>query len=652
MTESINENSTDIQEKENSYRIPFYLVFFILGLSLVINRPALNILNGIHDSSDVVFVVMGSLLLLAVLAVLRKRLIPILSSLPFAVVLMAVLTGATVLGTFLPQLASRESYVQIFGENGSKIIFNLGMNDLFHSFWFTVLLALLGISLVAVVIHNRAWRMEMWGHLLGHAGVVVVLLGGLVYTQKGWKGRIDIHEGMQVGTAQKTNRAGRVIGEPELGFQLRLNKFDIERYDPEYRLYVYGKTKDGQNYTALRSHDAEVSEKHMGQKGFQYRILEIYPDFHREYALVEDESGRPALSVSFQAGHNHSMNLFTQNGRNQIYLPDSETLVRFYSDKPDESLLPKKDDKKEEKHLLHVTTDGGKRIYEVAIGDRIQLEDSVITVEKALLDAIFDTKSGEAKSRSAQPNNPAMQVTVELKDGEEKSSRWLFAKMPNFGMHGRGEHSGPALVYEYVPERTPPKNEMIVIAGTREVMKYRDGELTGKDPIPEDGMIRIADSATLKFFEKAREEEKIVSKSKEWNNPAILLETKDDEHVHRNLLRAGHEQPVWSHERDFAITFEAKRNDVKDYRSHVSVIEDGQELFRRVIEVNDPLVHKGISIYQSNYRQDDPTYSGFLIVYDPGIEIAYLGMIMISLGVVFAFYIRPRLEDKKGESHV
>ena len=39
----------------------------------------------------------------------------------------------------------------------------------------------------------------------------------------------------------------------------------------------------------------------------------------------------------------------------------------------------------------------------------------------------------------------------------------------------------------------------------------------------------------------------------------------------------------------------------RDYKSWLTVIDDGKEVVKKVIEVNDPLIYKGVFFYQSNY---------------------------------------------------
>ncbi len=52
---------------------------------------------------------------------------------------------------------------------------------------------------------------------------------------------------------------------------------------------------------------------------------------------------------------------------------------------------------------------------------------------------------------------------------------------------------------------------------------------------------------------------------------------------------------------DFEATYYQGSQRPKDYKSSLTVIEGGQEVLTKVIEVNDPLQYKGIYIYQSSY---------------------------------------------------
>jgi cytochrome c biogenesis protein len=52
---------------------------------------------------------------------------------------------------------------------------------------------------------------------------------------------------------------------------------------------------------------------------------------------------------------------------------------------------------------------------------------------------------------------------------------------------------------------------------------------------------------------------------------------------------------------DFDVSFYGKSDMPKDYRSRLTVIDGGREVMSKEIEVNDPLVYRGITFYQSSY---------------------------------------------------
>lgn len=51
----------------------------------------------------------------------------------------------------------------------------------------------------------------------------------------------------------------------------------------------------------------------------------------------------------------------------------------------------------------------------------------------------------------------------------------------------------------------------------------------------------------------------------------------------------------------FEVSYYDKSGMPKDYKSWLTVIEGGREVLQKVIEVNDPLIYKGIFFYQSSY---------------------------------------------------
>lgn len=84
---------------------------------------------------------------------------------------------------------------------------------------------------------------------------------------------------------------------------------------------------------------------------------------------------------------------------------------------------------------------------------------------------------------------------------------------------------------------------------------------------------------------------------------------------------------------------------LKQTRSEVTVIENGQKVVRGVIAVNQPLVYRGVAIYQTAFDHDQFGfwYVGFQFSKDPGEPLVWVGCITLSLGLLLAFGLRYRV---------
>jgi cytochrome c biogenesis protein len=72
----------------------------------------------------------------------------------------------------------------------------------------------------------------------------------------------------------------------------------------------------------------------------------------------------------------------------------------------------------------------------------------------------------------------------------------------------------------------------------------------------------------------------------------------------------------------FVLSFYEGTRRPKEYRSSLTIIEEGREVLRKDIVVNDPLTYKGIGIYQSSYgRADDRAPVPALQDIDPSVPL-------------------------------
>ncbi len=84
---------------------------------------------------------------------------------------------------------------------------------------------------------------------------------------------------------------------------------------------------------------------------------------------------------------------------------------------------------------------------------------------------------------------------------------------------------------------------------------------------------------------------------------------------------------------------------LKQLHSEVSILEKGQVVKQGVIEVNRPLVHRGVTIYQTAHARDQFGfwYAGFQLSRDPGEPLVWSGCVLLSLGLLTAFFRRWRV---------
>jgi hypothetical protein len=338
----------------------------------------------------------------------RRELFWIFTSYQFAVSILATSSAATILGTFIVQHGSFEDYSRVYGPLAAGLIHNFFLYDLFHSFWFSSLLILTALSLFLVLCKRNPFRSTQWGFLLSHGGIILILVGAIAGYFTSETGMINLNEGQSASTVALTKNGSYTGVRRNLGFDLKLQDFQVEYYPAEYKIYAYRLDSEKKEYVAEGSYKIKQGKK--------YKI------------------------------------------------PGTGTTISIQS---------------------------------AETGD----------VAKAEILA-----------------------------------------------------SGPNGMYQAT----------------------------------------LTDHAA---------------------------------------------SPAYLNNGQIALLIDKRNRDAKDYRSVVSIFENGIERRHQTIEVNHPLKYKGFSFYQANFDPDNPAFSGIQMVKDPGLGFVYTGFIMMSLGVIFIFYIRPRMVE-------
>jgi hypothetical protein len=184
---------------------------------------------------------------------------------------------------------------------------------------------------VGLVAFHRLIRVP--GLLLMHAGCILILLGGSLGSQKGYKatGNDKILKGqMQIYEGQTTNKVfvrkadGDGHDTKDLPFSIKLNDFTIEYYEPKFEYLDYETAKGMQRVAAELGREIDLGAEHGTAKiTRKFRNLKVSMDGDkRQYYDDQSPNPNPALEI-------------------QITKPDGQVATRFvYSLHPDFSHTP------------------------------------------------------------------------------------------------------------------------------------------------------------------------------------------------------------------------------------------------------------------------------------------------------------------------
>jgi hypothetical protein len=85
----------------------------------------------------------------------------------------------------------------------------------------------------------------------------------------------------------------------------------------------------------------------------------------------------------------------------------------------------------------------------------------------------------------------------------------------------------------------------------------------------------------------------------------------------------------------------------RDWRSHLSFLDEGQVTGNGTIEVNQPSIFHGYRFFQSDADPRRPDYSGLQVVHDPSWPLVQAGLWMLLLGISWCFYVQPLFDRRR-----
>jgi hypothetical protein len=367
-----------------------------------------------------------------------KRIRETMGAFRFTATLLVALAILAILGTLILQGKAPEVYRARYGPV-APLILALRFDDIFHGLPFALMMALFWVAILFSAALRWPIRPKGIGFFFVHLGLLVSLGGAAVSSTLGIRGRIDLLAGGDVATHLRVTRGGLPTGEMyPLGFDLKLDKFDLVNYESEFRIGYYEQktVRDedghvGQQWRLKTSFEPDL-KRHLLPGGDSFQLSAVYPDFVRLAAAKPTADGPPALQVTL-AGRT----TWLAPGDEPLLAPNGTVAVVF------DGTLPSPVEGVQTSVLASaggkVSVHRGDGESTTSLTDGLALLGGLVKFGPLLPHAERTFSAGTA---SDTWRFPAVELTVH--EGARRQERMLFAAQPQAVMLARGG----ALVFE------------------------------------------------------------------------------------------------------------------------------------------------------------------------------------------------------------
>jgi len=375
-----------------------------------------------------------------------------LGSVKLTLVLLILLVLASILGTLIPQNWTDEQYKGKYGDAGYSLLKNLQFRDVYHSYWYTALLAIFCINLSVCSMQNLGPLVKSLRRSVSTAGRVKlnelpfyrdislrsaanrIDSGKAIQEIKGVLGHSfyrlkysDADNGTYYFERGKLGRFGPVITHASM-IVILIGGIIVGRFGfDDYLSIPVGKTVD------------------VPKSDFQIRVddfkVEFYPDSNmpKEYTsvLTVVESGVPKLTKAIEV--NRPLKYRAVKFYQSSYGMSNSVEIEL-SEKVQSKDTASEDKPSEDNSEASVS---GKVLgrFKVDVGQEFQVPDLDLKIKAlSLMPDFVRDSSGHVGTRSRDPKNPAL--LYELYEGDEVKDRaWAFLKHPGFHASGKSNYS-------------------------------------------------------------------------------------------------------------------------------------------------------------------------------------------------------------------
>jgi len=363
-----------------------------------------------------------------------------LTSLKLTIAILIILSLTSIIGTIIPQNEAPQKYLQIYTQSTYEWIKLLSLDKMYHSWWFTAVLALFTLNLLSCSFKRfpsfwkiitqkekelddqllkslslkKTFHIKEWSTQTGNeiSRIVQKLIhtpttqthspGSMsLFAEKGKYTRTGFHI-THIGIALII--IGGIIG--NYGFQGYMSVLEGESYNI---LTLRGSTEKRKLDFSIRCDNFEVTFYEGTQRPKDFKSDLVIIDGGKEVKKKTIEVNDP---LYYKGVYIYQSSYGTAPGQGAVLI----------------GVQPNSGEKKTTEHKVN-------------IGQRFSLGDQGYEVEARKFIPDFTIgQNNEVVSRSQEPRNPAVQLAL-FKNGTLLNTQWVFAKFPDFHGQEKGEFS-------------------------------------------------------------------------------------------------------------------------------------------------------------------------------------------------------------------
>lgn len=532
----------------------------------------------------------------------------------------------------------------------------------YHSRWFVVLLMLLGVNIFAAAASRWPWKRHQTGFVVTHVGLLVLLAGSVQSFVGGIEGQVTLAEGEAAGTMtvpQQSQITAAWEGRPEEA--------------PYYFSFEAGPS-DWSPTTTLNLGEVD---------GITARVLHYYNQAVAKEDWIVDETGVGGPVVKFKVegphgGGNEEL-LADQDFGDETYVGPIRVQLRRASSQAmlDDFLKPPTNLGKNGLLLAYYANQVKHISIDEQVGKKIILDDTGLAVE--IVEYLVNAKPDmhhHFHSAGDEPRNPLLELKVH--EPSKKPLRQLaFAKSPLLSLDPvLGQTCSVKFHYLHPAVKLETAAELMQASdGQLYCRTFADQKLRVHARLAAGARVPIAGDFTLSLIEyMPHARQKIVF---EPQPPGANRKEKAEAAVELEINAAGITRTFWLQRNHpvygarsmatpngiltvrmghgeaplgFLLRLVEFRKGVNPggvgnaaFSSVVRLVDKEKNIDEeRVISMNEPLTHNGLTFYQSGFNEagHDIKTSTFSVGRDPGRGVKYAGCLLICLGIGIMFYMR------------